>query len=431
MKDLITLLFSIIFTQIIFSQQKVDFLIHNVSIAPMNKNIVLERKDVVIDDGKIIAITDTESKEYSAEKTIDGTGKFMLPSFGDAHVHLPKEKGEIEKYLALNFINGVTKLRSMRGNWKHVELRGKLDSLVSPNPKIHLSPPPMHRSFDLTKEQLTKYVEGAKKGGFDFFKMLSIKDESLFKQLNQLCQENDLYIAGHFPKNLPDNLIFNSQINCFEHLGGLIGVEENLQKQRMDAIKENDIFISPTLSWYVIGYGQYSVDYMKNQRGMEYIAPETVGEWAAGTNKYRKELGKAAFEAEVEKYAAELKERYAVINQLNKMGVKLLISPDASSKWIVPGFGLLEEMKLYQKAGLSNYDILRAATVNYADYFNEMDYGTIEVGKNADFILLEENPLESLETLTDICGIFYGGSFVNERELEKMAASILPAKNSK
>ncbi len=428
MKRFFMTICSLLFLQTAFSQTTVDYIIQDISIVPMNEETVLQNKNLVIKSGKIIAITDARSEEYDSEKTIDGTGKYLLPTFGDAHVHLPREGNmTFEKYLTLNFINGVTKLRSMRGAWKDFQTRKKYDSLsdYSPWPKLYISPPPFYRSYDFTEEQLSQYVEATKKYGFDFIKIISIKDETLFQKLNQLCKENGIYIAAHFPKNLSDSIIFNSQINCFEHLGGLIGIEENLLKKRMNIIKENGIFIDPTLSWNVIGSGQYNVEYMTNQRGMEFIAPETLQEWTAGTKKYREEMGKTAFEAEVATYAQEIQERLAVINQLNEMGVKLLISPDASSKWVVPGFGLLEEMKLYKKAGLSNYAILRAATVNFADYFDG-NYGTIEVGKDADFMFLSSNPMENLETLENIEGIFLNGQYLDKMALEEMAEGILP-----
>jgi hypothetical protein len=429
MKKITTFLYFVILSHIIYSQEKVDYLIQNVSIAPMNKEMVLENQDVAIRDGKIIAIVDSNTKNYQAEKTIDGTGKFILPTLGDAHVHLPKKEEELEKYFILNLINGVTKLRSMRGKWEHFNWIHDYDSLHTVSPKIYLSPPPIYRNFDLTTEQLTKYIEAAKKYGSSHIKLMSVKDEALFKELNRICEENNMPIAGHFPSNLQGNLIFNSQINSLEHLGGLVGVEESVLKQRINAIKKNNIFIDPTLSWYVIGYGQYSIPYMKNQRGMEYVAPKTVAEWTAGTKKYREELGKEAYKSEVKTYSKELEERYRIIKRLNDLGIKLLISPDASSNWVVPGFGMLEEMKLYKKASLTNYDILKTATVNFAAYFNEENYGTIEVGKNADFIMLEENPLKDLGALKNIEGIFFDNQYLDKAQLEKMASQILPVEN--
>ena len=103
----------------------------------------------------------------------------------------------------------------------------------------------------------------------------------------------------------------------------------------------------------------------------------------------------------------------------------MLLSPDASSKFIVPGFGLLEEMKLYQKAGLSNFDILRSATTNFALLFDE-NYGTIETGKDADFMLLSHNPLNDLKALENVNSVFYNNKYLDQKQLNEISKSVLP-----
>src|SRR5690606_17789463 len=134
----------------------------------------------------------------------------------------------------------------------------------------------------------------------------------------------DVKIGGHFPDNpkgirFPDELTFNTNYNSFEHLGGLIGQSESFEN-RMKLIKDKNIFICPTLQWYAIGYGQYEIDQMLNQRGMEYISKEAKEEWANGTKTYREKLGKEEFLNEKTKYALEMQERFDVIKQLNNQG---------------------------------------------------------------------------------------------------------------
>ena len=66
--------------------------------------------------------------------------------------------------------------------------------------------------------------------------------------------------------------------------------------------------------------------------------------------------------------------------------------------------------------------ILYFAQVNSL-IFNENN-GTIEVGKNADFILLGENPLEKLETLKEIKGVFYNNHYLNDIQLNEIRNNI-------
>lgn len=423
MKSYSLLILVLFFTTYSFSQQPgVDVLVTNVSVVPMNSDTLLNNQDVLIKDGIIVSIRPSTKKKTEAKEIINGKGKYMLPNLGDAHVHFPKTEEEMERFLSLNLINGVTKLRSMRGDWKDIERRTKVNNESSVFPKLYLSPPPMHRTYDLTAEQLEGYVKNAKENHFDFIKVLSVRDEKLFKQLDSLCKKYNMGMAGHFPNNVSDSLIFHSNYRTIEHLGGLIG-EPNTFTERVYQIKDKNIFICPTLQWYVIGSGMYSVDYMVNQYGMNYMEPKVVSDWAEKSTAYREKLGKQAFEEEVVNETKTINERLSVIKILNDKGIKLLLSPDSSSKFVVPGFGMMEEMKLYKKAGLTNYEILKTATVNFAYLFNE-NYGTIEVGRDADFMLVNDNPLEDLETLKNIEGLYFNKQFLNKENLTERAKSL-------
>ena len=425
---------TLMFFQLSMAQKKeADFLITNVSIVPMNTETVLKNKDVAIKDGVIIAITNTKKGNFSAKQTIEGKGKFMMPGLSDAHVHLPEEEKDLEKYLTLNIINGVTKLRSMRGDVKHLEWRKKYNTPNSYFPKLYLSSPPVTRNQDFTAEQASAFVKSVKEGGFDFIKVLSIKRADLFSQLDTYAKENNIKMAGHFPSNpkgivIDDDVIFNSNLNSIEHLGGLIS-EKDAFENRIKSMKEKSIYACPTLDWYTVAYGQFNLEEITQKRGMVFIAPEIVKEWVDKTTQYREKAGKEALDKEVVFYAKEIEERLSVINRLNKEGIKLLLSPDSSSRFIAPGFGVMEEIKLYQKAELSNFDILKATTVNFANYFNETKYGTIEIGKNADFILLNENPLEKIETLEKIESVFCNGTLLNKKKLDELTVAIFPKKN--
>lgn len=407
--------------------QDADYIFKNVNIVSMTNDKVIEKQNVVIKNGKIIEISD--KTKHTSKNIIDAKGKYIMPTMADAHVHFPKSDEELEKVMKLNLINGVTKLRSMRGSWNDLERKNKYNSKESYYPKMYLSPPPIHRSHEFSVKELEDYVKASKDYGFDFVKILSIKNPALLKQMDSLCKKYNVNIGGHYPDNpkgvrFSDETVFSTNYNSIEHLGGLVGEPESYEN-RIKNIKQNNIFICPTMQWYAIGYGQYGIDEMLNQRGMQYIPTDIKTDWAEKSQLYRDKLGKEGFEEEKAKYASEMQERFNVTKRLNDEGVKLLLSPDSSSKFIVSGFGMLEEMKLYQKAGLSNFDILRSATTNFALLFNE-NYGTIETGKNADFILLSQNPLNDLKALENVEAIFYNNHYLDQKQLNEIAKSVLP-----
>lgn len=117
-----TIIFALIATMLTAQNTNVDYLIKNVSIIPMTDDKVLTGQSIAINDGKIVDIFDTKSKDISAKKTIDGNGKYVMPSLSDAHVHLPSDSTELSNMILLDLMNGVTKIRSMRGKWDHPEV---------------------------------------------------------------------------------------------------------------------------------------------------------------------------------------------------------------------------------------------------------------------------------------------------------------------
>lgn len=424
----IFLLISLFTVKMLFSQVlEADIIFKNVNIITMKDDKVLQGKTVVVKNGKIIEIND--KTEYKSAKIINTKGQYLMPTLADAHVHLPTEETEFERVMKLNLINGVTKIRSMRGEWKDASRKIKYQYEKEYLPKLYISPPPMHRSYDMNAEQFDEYVNAAKEYGFDFIKILSIKSPKDLKILDSICAKYNMQLGGHFPDEpkgtrFSDDEIFRKNLKSIEHLGGLIGELEKVEN-RIKKIKEFNVFITPTMQWYAIGYGQYDIPEMLNQRGMEYISSDIKNKWEKDTREYRGKLGKKGFEEEKNKYSKEMQERFVMTKRLNDERVKLLLSPDSSTKFIVPGFGMMEEMKLYQKAGVSNYDILRAATTNFALLFNE-NYGTIEVGKDADFLLLNQNPLQNINALGNIEAIYYNKTYLDKKQLAEIAKSTLP-----
>ena len=399
-----------------------NLVIKNVAVINMVTNKAIKNQDVVVKAGKIISIANAQEQDYKNMVVIDGSGKYMMPSLTDAHVHLPKNESDLERFFILNLINGVTKVRSMRGDWKHLEWREKYNTGTSIYPKLYLSAPAISRRDDFSSEELQEFIENAR--DFDFVKILSIKNETLFKALDSLCEVNDIKIGGHFPSNLTDAQIFKSSYASFEHLGGLTGQSE-LIENRLQEIKKKTIFICPTLSWYSVGSGRYSYEELRNQPGMQYVSKEVVNSWIEKTKQYRDKLGAKAYKEEVNIELGKLDEKYHIIKKLNELGVKMLLSPDSSSKYMVAGFGVVGEMELLKNAELSNFEILKMATVNFSDLFKE-DYGTIEAGKEADFILLNDNPLENINTLKTIEGVFFNENYLSKDALNKLSESILP-----
>jgi imidazolonepropionase-like amidohydrolase len=104
--------------------------------------------------------------------------------------------------------------------------------------------------------------------------------------------------------------------------------------------------------------------------------------------------------------------------------VKLLAGTDAPGTSRLPGESLVEELELMVQAGLTNAQALATATRHPAEFSGLADsVGTLAVGKVADFVLLDANPLERIGNLRQVAGVAVGGRYRTRPQLTTMVAS--------
>ena len=413
MKRYFTVLIFGLITTLGICQEK-RLLIENVTIIPMHINQVLENKDVVINNGII-----TELREHIENDTIDyelgridGTGKVLIPSFADAHAHLP-ERENLDSYILINLLNGVTTLRSMRGESWHLDIEKSEFT-----PKLVLSAPPITRRDSISKSDAEKLFENYKKQGYDFVKILSVKDVNTFDILVAQSKEKSLPLAGHCPSNIG---IFNTYqsgvFESIEHLGGFFQLPEKDDIHKAIELSiYNDVYHCPTLDWYFTG--QVVEDTLRNRKGVGFLPKERIEDWEKKINSYYFETTEEQRALDRSKNKTSFDTRLKNLRYIYHQGGKLLLSPDASGIYGVPGFGIHTEMQHFTMANISNYDILKAACYNLSKMLNkENEWGTIKVGAKSDLILLNANPLENIQNTEQIDGIVLNGQFYKKEFL--------------
>jgi imidazolonepropionase-like amidohydrolase len=105
---------------------------------------------------------------------------------------------------------------------------------------------------------------------------------------------------------------------------------------------------------------------------------------------------------------------------LNKRGVKLLAGSDTLLPTLVPGFALHRELKELVAAGLSNYEALRSSTTYPFEYLGEqVEFGAFQIGKAANLVLLEANPLEDISNSSSIAGVVFQGRWISKDNILK------------
>ena len=115
--------------------------------------------------------------------------------------------------------------------------------------------------------------------------------------------------------------------------------------------------------------------------------------------------------------------RRRLIKELHGAGVPFALGSDAPQFWNVPGFSAHRELKSLVDAGLSPYQALRTGTANVGVYFKtETTTGTVAAGKRADLVLLDANPLQSIENTWKISGVVLNGRWLSKADIDKRLA---------
>jgi hypothetical protein len=115
-----------------------------------------------------------------------------------------------------------------------------------------------------------------------------------------------------------------------------------------------------------------------------------------------------------------------VVGALHRAGVPLVAGTDAMGlPLIVPGASLHRELRLLTESGLTQYEAIRAATVNPAVFLRkDKQFGTVAEGQRADLLLVDGNPLQDLTCLKQPVGVMVRGKWLTRQELQQRLADL-------
>ncbi|RPH62158.1 MAG: hypothetical protein EHM89_06060 [Acidobacteria bacterium] len=113
------------------------------------------------------------------------------------------------------------------------------------------------------------------------------------------------------------------------------------------------------------------------------------------------------------------------VRLLNDAGVLLLAATDVGIPMLVPGLSLHEELVLLVEAGLTPLEALRTATLNPARVLGLDDsLGSIDVGKVADLVLLDANPVANIRNTQRIRAVVANGRLYRRADLDRLLAEV-------
>jgi imidazolonepropionase-like amidohydrolase len=105
------------------------------------------------------------------------------------------------------------------------------------------------------------------------------------------------------------------------------------------------------------------------------------------------------------------------LRRVQASGGTIVVATDAGNPLTLHGPSIYNEMEAMQAAGLSAADIIVMATRNGARVMNRNDFGTLETGKLADLLVLDEDPRSDVRAFRSLTHVMRGGRLYRQREL--------------
>jgi imidazolonepropionase-like amidohydrolase len=419
MKNL--LFIALFFISISAAFAQADLIVKDANIITMTDKVIVEKKSIAVKNGKITQIDDfSKIKKDADTKILRAKGRFLMPGLADMHVHLPLAS-RIDTFLSWNIAAGVTQMRIMNGEMPQKDLQTKL--LKNPNtisPNVHFSQL-IQAEMKYSTAQFDSLIQSTKQQGFSFIKLFGIADDATFMNLMEAANKNKFLVCGHYPNKMPIETVLNSGFKGIEHLGGYGSIKDTAALAKaVQLTKAKNVFNCPTLDWDIMAYNLlYPNDFQS--RLFYYNAPKGYAEQQelAYINSVKKEGVKEMMDLKT-RYAPYFERKQQALKKLYEAGCPLLISGDVGSPLQLDGFNLYEEMVAWSKIGIDNFTILKSATVVPAQFLNQTaDWGTIEIGKNADFIVLEKNPLLDISNIKTIKTTVINGKMYHKADILK------------
>lgn len=358
---------------------------------------------VLVSDGRINAIGSSgEIRTPKQVRVVDGRHKFLIPGLWDMHIHSDGDRGALSSLLQW----GITGARDMAGEVRKVTTARRLIAIGDwKGPRFlvagpRLMGPPAEADADVwvirSPEEARRAVASLAHWHVDFIKVHDGLSRDVFLAIAAAAKSKGLPFVGHVPASMTPAEVSDLGQKSIEHLefvpkpclalftpadpttGEVIptGCDSESITVLLQKFAQNGTWLDPTI------------------QSFRYFAPT---QWRAIFAGFQK-----------------------VSVQIRANKVPILAGTDWSSflneKGAQPGRCLHDELALLVEAGFTPAEVLRAATLNPALFFGlSNSLGAIEVGKIADLVLLEADPIQDIHNTSRIAAVIQKGRLVPGR----------------
>lgn len=429
-----------------------DLLVQNVTIIDVKTGNTLPGRSVGIDGDKIAKIYETLVQASSKTKTIDASGKFMIPGLWDMHAHY------FWNYKTSNpalIANGVTGIREMWGNMDVINMvrkqtaEGKMiaPDIYSAGVIIDGTPPIWPGSSGVgNAEEAIAEVDKQIAQGVDFLKVYSRLTREAYFAIADKSKSSKTPFAGHIPSSISIWEAMEAGQYSSEHMYGILEAVnskpeelaaqpssfsersmqlmiDNFDADLFDSLAtvmaKSNMWLSPTLT-VLRSIANLDDSTFTNDPRLKYVPAFMTSTWNPANDFRFKNRPASYYEASRKSYKFQL----SLMGKLAAKGVKIVAGTDYANPYCFPGFSLHDELALMVEGGMSTLQALQAATINAAIFQKkEAQFGTVANGKLASLVLLNENPLNDISNTKKIDAVILRGKLMDRKALDGLLES--------
>ena len=420
---------------------------------------------VFIDGKRIASISASATAKIPKDvRTIDASGKFILPGFWDMHVHIAGLNADPawskQVLLPLLLANGITGVRDMGGDlrallaWQLAIESGELfgPHIVAAGPFIAASGEKTPEQYPVTNaEQARAAVDDLTKRGANFIKIISLPSRDAFFALADECKKQNIRFVGHLPFEIGAAEASNAGMHSIEHFLysafalSFSSKEAELRPRLVQAerkgdsaaweqiaheadatydptkaatviatLKKNGTWVTPTLA--SLDITAHPENWQTDDPLLAYVPPALGKQW-------RNSLDSEGMKKRAAWLGRQASNDWKLTAELHRAGVPLLVGSDSLDPFVFPGDSFHHELAQLVRAGFTNMEALQAATRGAAQFLGqEKDYGTIEPGHVADLVLLSGNPVETIDNTRKVFAVVRDGRYYDRAALDEQLA---------
>lgn len=425
-----------------YSEAQELTLLQNVNLIDGTGSPARSAMDILIEDNRIVKIG--KGLVSPRSKKIDLSGKTIIPSLISAHAHVGTLKGltsEASNYTRENILRqlrkyqtyGINHVLSMGTDRPFIFESGLLDSTQAgllPGARMYsagygfnvpdaapgswmnlLLRPNTADDVPQMVERLAKLKPTTVKMWVDDHGGKGKKMEpEIYKRIIQEAHKNDISVTAHLFYVEDAKKLIQAGLNVVGHSIRDKEVDEEL----LNLMKAKKVVYIPTLSLdsYAYIYGEQP-DWLSDPFFQNSLEPGVL-----------KMITDKAYQTKIKNspdYARNKKACQTAMVNLKKIadaGITVALGTDSGAFPIrTQGFTEHYEMELMVKAGLKPLDIIRMGTFNAAKVLGiEAEYGSLEVGKRADFLILSADPIMDIKNTRKIESVWKDGKLAINSE---------------